>query len=936
MIRVRRKNTYIAFIVVGVLAILGITLASAFRVGKSTDVNVYPVTLDANIDLTEDLQDVIFGDTIVNGVSFSRTADSDDIYVRADLRYVATGTISDEDRRFLLAINYDDVTTFAGTTYKWVRAEDGYYYLTDLNGAPLKVTDSTSYTFCTDLTYQGAKCINNDVPAPATLTLNAELQAIHARDVDSITLTDLSTLFNANFGTSPALGYIVAFDTDDAGFVPAQTFLNNGLTVTIPPEPTKMGYEFTGWYTDPEFTNEYNFETIVDKSFTLYAEFYAPRIEIIENGNVINQFQNHDYTLRELIESNPELQNKYNFYNDEAFTDNITLDEILTDEHKIYVEPVTTGLRYSVSNSNTYTAKVDGYSTVSDTDVVIADNWTNNGVVYTVSTISGNAFQDKTAITSVKIPNTITSIGALAFYDCSGLTSLIIGEGVTSIGDTAFSGCTGLTSIEFNATSCRDLDSGGSTFANAGVESVGITVNIGANVTKIPGYIFGSIYNNAPNITGITFEDGSMCESIGANAFYYCESLTGELVLPNSVTNIGIYAFSYCSNLTGDLVIPDSVVTISTNAFYGCGGLTGLVIGDSVENIYNSAFSYCDNINSVVIGQNVSNIASKAFEGCYRLVQVINNSSLTITKGVTTNGYVGYYAIEIAKGEQSVEGTFETDAQYDLYVYKGDKYLLGTKVTSLTALNDLPNVDVINQYAFFGRLLLTSITIPASVTSIGENAFQSCFRLVQVINNSSSFTITKGATTNGRVGYYAIEIVNSGGSVTGSFDDNSQYHIFNFDGLRYLVGPKDFSVPTVNDLPNNIDIINQYAFYNCSQLTSVTIPNSVTSIEYSAFYYCINITSLSLSNNIQTIGNYAFNSCRSLTSLTIPSSVTHIGQYAFSSCSALTIVTFNDKDGWYTTTSSDYTGGTSITLSTDENNATWLKNTYSRYYWYKN
>ncbi len=81
------------------------------------------------------------------------------------------------------------------------------------------------------------------------------------------------------------------------------------------------------------------------------------------------------------------------------------------------------------------------------------------------------------------------------------------------------------------------------------------------------------------------------------------------------------------------------------------------------------------------------------------------------------------------------------------------------------------------------------------------------------------------------------------------------------------------------------------AFYNCEDLTSVTIPNSVTSIGSSAFWGCSGLTSVTIPNSVTSIGNSAFKGCSGLTSVTIPNSVTSIERYAFSGCSGLTSVT---------------------------------------------
>ena len=85
--------------------------------------------------------------------------------------------------------------------------------------------------------------------------------------------------------------------------------------------------------------------------------------------------------------------------------------------------------------------------------------------------------------------------------------------------------------------------------------------------------------------------------------------------------------------------------------------------------------------------------------------------------------------------------------------------------------------------------------------------------------------------------------------------------------------------------------IGDYAFYDCSSLTSVTIPNSVTSIGEGAFYNCFSLTSITIPNSVTSIGGWAFSYCRSLTSVTIGNSVTSIGGSAFYYCLSLTSVT---------------------------------------------
>jgi hypothetical protein len=182
------------------------------------------------------------------------------------------------------------------------------------------------------------------------------------------------------------------------------------------------------------------------------------------------------------------------------------------------------------------------------------------------------------------------SIGSYAFENCKSLTSVVIGDSVTSIGDEAFYNCTALTEIQYNATELADLSEANYVFYKAGQNREGITVTIGANVKKIPAYIFCP-YNStfyAPKITKVVFEEGSVCESIGDHAFYFCSSLK-SIEIPDSVYTILPGAFLGCSALT-EVILNEGLRVIQTAAFNGA-PLKCLEIPSTVERIDISAFS---------------------------------------------------------------------------------------------------------------------------------------------------------------------------------------------------------------------------------------------------------------------------------------------------------------------------------------------------------
>ena len=183
--------------------------------------------------------------------------------------------------------------------------------------------------------------------------------------------------------------------------------------------------------------------------------------------------------------------------------------------------------------------------------------------------------------------------------------------------------------------------------------------------------------------------------------------------------------------------------------------------------------------------------------------------------------------------------------------------------TSVTIPN---SVTRIGNEAFLGFVSLTSVKIPNSVTSIGNGAFSECSGLTSV-------TIPNSVTSIGNevfLSCYNLTSLTIPNSVT-SIGDAAFYEC----GLTSLT------------IPNSVKSIGKGVFCGCGSLTSVIIGNSVTYIGDRAFYNCFDLTSATIPNSVASIGNEAFFGCGSLTSVKIPNSVTSIGNGAFSECSGL-------------------------------------------------
>ena len=183
----------------------------------------------------------------------------------------------------------------------------------------------------------------------------------------------------------------------------------------------------------------------------------------------------------------------------------------------------------------------------------------------------------------------------------------------------------------------------------------------------------------------------------------------------------------------------------------------------------------------------------------------------------------------------------------------------------------IPNsVTSIGDFAFSYCQKLTSIDIPNSVTSLGAYAFDNCYALSSV-HLSNSITSIGNSTFKSCHSLTSIVIP---ASVT-SIGDNAFNDCIHLSSI---------------DIPNSVTEIRYYAFNNCTDLSSVRLPNSLKTIYPGAFRYCQSLTSIDIPNSVTSIESSVFERCKSLTSVTLGSSLKSIGEHAFAYCDALTNV----------------------------------------------
>lgn len=251
-----------------------------------------------------------------------------------------------------------------------------------------------------------------------------------------------------------------------------------------------------------------------------------------------------------------------------------------------------------------------------------------------VTGIGDEAFYYCANLTGVSIPDSITGIGSRAFCGCSGLTDVTIPDSVTDLGDNPFMDCSALQTIAVSADHPTLQTIDGVLFGKADKRLICYPRAFTSETYAIPQgteTIGGDAFSYCESLTSVTFP--ASLTAIGENAFHYGYSLT-NVVIPGNVTAISKGMFSLCSNLAS-ITIPDSVTTIGDEAFYYC-GLTEVTIPDSVTAIGSDAFSGCANLTAVAIPGSVTTIGDEAFSAC--------SDELTIT--VERDSYAAEYCTE--------------------------------------------------------------------------------------------------------------------------------------------------------------------------------------------------------------------------------------------------------------------------------------------------
>ena len=592
------------------------------------------------------------------------------------------------------------------------------------------------------------------------------------------------------------------------------------------------------------------------------------------------------------------------------------------DDFTINYTKHTAGHLYAVENGFTdegcliYTVNADGTLEI--------DKYVGNDTIFEipaeiggkkVTSIGYKAFENRTSLTSVTIPDSVTDIGFQAFHNCTSLKSVTIPASVTTIDNYAFgyfydankeTKIDGFT-INYTKNTAGHLYAAQNGFTDEAClinelqddGTVIITKYAGNDtVFEIPSEIDGKkvtgignrAFQNSTSLTNATIPDG--VTHIDECAFQGCSSLT-DIALPDSLAIIDSYAFNNCAMLTS-ITIPNGVTRIEWATFYGCSALTDLVLPDSVTYIGYKVFFDCPSLKTVTIPASVTDIGEYAFgyhdDDNWNLAK-IDGFKINYTK----NTWGHYYA---KQNGFSDEPCLVAELNEDGTTLKISKYAGNDTEYVIPSEIDGKKVTSIGNDAFRGNTSLISVTIPGSIKDIGDNAFSDCSSLESVTisdgverilyrafyNCTSLKTVTVPASVtyidNNALGYYSDDggiNINKIDGFTINYTKYTHGHLyatangFTDEGYLYFNILDDDTVEikryigndTVFEIPAEIDgkqitSIGNYAFLDRKSLTSVTIPDSVTIIRFQAFHNCPSLKTVTIPASVTTIGDYAF------------------------------------------------------------------------------
>lgn len=522
-----------------------------------------------------------------------------------------------------------------------------------------------------------------------------------------------------------------------------------------------------------------------------------------------------------------------------------------------------------------------------------------------VLSIGASAFSECSSMSTVVVSRALQSVGEMAFAGCESIKEIDFPTTVTEIGVGALQECSNLQNLTVPFIGCSYSEKTylASIFGGSSYESFAVVPETLKTVTvtgsgDIDDYAFYAISSIKQ-----VFLNGQV-QYIGQSAFAYCLNLR-EIHLSNNLDNVGYGAFDYCYNLFE--VWNNSSLPIS------CGSSDYGSIGRYALAVYNSEDERLEN--KTVDGFFFLNAPQgwHLTDYIWEDTEWVLPSSFTDKDGNTVSEYVmTQHLFEMRKDvvELTVSAGVKSMAQYafaycpnlESVTYASDVSLniiennVFLNCTSLLTVNmdKSANITEIKEYAFYDCTSLKTVLLSGNLLHIRDNAFYNCYSLVDIVLPAQLSSIGTYAFANctslkelnipesvASIGQYALLNASKLATLTvpyiGGSASNNCYMGYILDGNTYSgnYSLKQITVLSSTDIPSN-------AFYGFEMLEKLTLNGTALVIGEYAFYNCSNLESISCSGVVQEICAYAF-AYSGIESFDFEEGLTSIGEYAFQS-----------------------------------------------------
>ncbi len=532
-----------------------------------------------------------------------------------------------------------------------------------------------------------------------------------------------------------------------------------------------------------------------------------------------------------------------------------------------------------------------------------------------LKTIDVSAFQSCKALTTVVLPNSIETVGEAAFSQCRALTTVELGQGLKTVAEEMFKDAVALQSINI-----PDQVTSVAAYAFNGCKGL-TALKLGAGLTDIGEAAFG----NCELLKSVSFAENSQLKSIQNSAFAGCAALPA-IQLPLGLESIATGAFYQATSLA-DVKLPETVKSIGAQAFNGT-----KLYNDAVA-VNPSAIIYVDNwivaataelkasvetISAANLKENTCGIADGVFQKCPKL------SSVTLPTGLKYVGKMSFYQNPILY-RVIVEGS-------GLETIGANAFAESEKLQTLNLGNSLREID---SQAFAFCTMLTAANLPDTVTRIGSYAFYGTAFWDNPEQMPADSSYTQGVVY---AGDWVLGINFEAGAALANGTVNlkedivgiAEYAFARSDEIQSVVGVENavyigrgafyecenltnislsrnlkrieaftfykcFSLYNLMSFPPRLECIDEAAFYKCEMLTKLDLTDTaVKDVGKYAFYGCINLGFVGLPQQMTTIREYTFHNCASIKSITLPDSIETLNTRAFGNCTSLERVVFGN------------------------------------------